>query len=234
MCWTCRAMTAWNVDRSSSWSGPARSMISMALRIGASGLRSSWDSIARNSSLRRSASTSSRSARLRSVMSWQVPIMRIGRAAGVGFEHGPGVHVTNGAVGAHDPKFVLARHAPLDLGRQAGANPFAIVRVDELEEGGRGDVEGARFVAEDPERLVRPAHGSRVRAGGVDQRPLEAAHVRGRLRSLEHALALAQRLLGGAESPMMSLESTTKPRTFPLESLWGMYVARTSRAGPLL
>ena len=46
-----------------------RLSISTALRIGASGFLSSWASIARNSSLRRSASRSSSSIRFRSVMS---------------------------------------------------------------------------------------------------------------------------------------------------------------------
>ena len=49
-----------------------------ALRIGASGLRSSWASIARNSSLRRSASRKASSCRLRSVMSSIEPTMRKG------------------------------------------------------------------------------------------------------------------------------------------------------------
>ena len=54
-----------------SASGPARRITSTALRIGASGLRSSWESVARNSSLRRSDSRSTSSTRFRSVTSTQ-------------------------------------------------------------------------------------------------------------------------------------------------------------------
>ena len=45
-------------QRKSGSSDPRSRINSTALRIGASGLRSSWDSIARNSSLRRSLSAS--------------------------------------------------------------------------------------------------------------------------------------------------------------------------------
>ena len=51
--------------------GAASRMISTAVRIGARGLRSSCDSVARNSSFRRSASRSAISASFRSVRSTQ-------------------------------------------------------------------------------------------------------------------------------------------------------------------
>src|SRR5207244_16048 len=55
-----------------------------ALPIGASGLRSSWASIARNSSLRRSASRRASSARTRSVTSKATPPTRAAAPAGPG------------------------------------------------------------------------------------------------------------------------------------------------------
>ena len=55
--------------------------ICSALRTGARGLRSSWASMARNSSLRRSASLSASSARRRSSTSMLTPTMRSGRPA---------------------------------------------------------------------------------------------------------------------------------------------------------
>ena len=55
-----------------------RRMISSAFLIGASGLRSSWARVARNSSLLRSALRSASSTDLREVMSTMVPSMRAG------------------------------------------------------------------------------------------------------------------------------------------------------------
>ena len=65
MCPTCRPITSRAIAEVSASSG-ARRRISTALRMGAMGLRSSCESIARNSSLRRSISFNSASARARS------------------------------------------------------------------------------------------------------------------------------------------------------------------------
>src|SRR5262249_59738182 len=69
-----RALAGFGWVGGSSWL-PGR-MTCRALRIGARGLRSSWASTARNSSLRRSASLRASSARLVSSMSVQVPNQR--------------------------------------------------------------------------------------------------------------------------------------------------------------
>ncbi len=65
---TCRSMTP-ETHRTRSSPVPSRASVWAALRIGASGFRSSWASMARNSSLRRSASSRARSEPRRSVMS---------------------------------------------------------------------------------------------------------------------------------------------------------------------
>ncbi len=59
--------------------GSVRSSTKIAFRIGASGLRSSCDSIPRNSVFRRSASRSASSASLRAVMSIAAPMKRATR-----------------------------------------------------------------------------------------------------------------------------------------------------------
>ena len=63
MCRTWRSITARLAAQRLGDRSAGCSDASAALRIGASGLRSSWASVARNSSLRRSASASARSAR---------------------------------------------------------------------------------------------------------------------------------------------------------------------------
>ena len=101
--------------------------------IGASGLRSSWASVARNSSLRRSASRSASSSSLRSVMSTSTPGILTGRPAGVALGLAARRHPSNGAVRLHDAVVRLvgftARHGPFER----GGDPVQVLGMDRPE-----------------------------------------------------------------------------------------------------
>ena len=73
ICASWRSMTS-GTHRASGLEDSIAVRIAAALRIAASGLRSSWASVARNSSLRRSAACSARFASLCAVMSWSTTI----------------------------------------------------------------------------------------------------------------------------------------------------------------
>ena len=78
MCRTCRSITSW-LQRRCSVLAPGERARRAAWRIGASGLRSSCASVARNSSLRRSASRSASDASIKSVMSGLDPTAPMNR-----------------------------------------------------------------------------------------------------------------------------------------------------------
>ncbi len=80
---TCRSTIASACSAAPAAVSDRRSIYS-ELRIGASGLRSSWASMARNSSLRRSASLSFVSTSMRSVMSIAMPPTNAGCPSGPG------------------------------------------------------------------------------------------------------------------------------------------------------
>lgn len=75
-CLTCRSMLADADSINSGRSKPRRRSSWAEVRMGARGLRSSWASTARNSSLRRSASCSASPTRFRSVTSARMPTSR--------------------------------------------------------------------------------------------------------------------------------------------------------------
>ena len=102
---------------------------------------SSCDSIARNSSLRRSASLSSSSVRSRSctasrlsVTSWTGAEQSDGAAACVLFDVGPGVDPPDDAIGPNDPVFLFESLAARDTGLCRRQQRLAILGVDGVDE----------------------------------------------------------------------------------------------------
>ena len=168
-------------------------MISSALPIGASGLRSSCASVARNTSLRRSASRSasaaarsSRSATSRSVTSLATestePTLPSTRHLG------------------DEARLEVAQRARRVLEREAGLDswPVSNTPADELvplgAEIGRHAGLGVRLADEGARRLAGVGLDQRAHVG-VAQRPVEAGEDERRVLDQRRELALAQREL---------------------------------------
>ena len=130
---------------------PCPFMRCRAEAIGASGLRSSWASMARNSSLRRSASRSACSARFRSVMSSAIPATRTTRPRSSRIGKPPVPDPSLRPVGADHAVLLGDAPAPPQA-PHGGQDPRPVVGMDALEDTSGGPRRGSGGGAPRPPR----------------------------------------------------------------------------------